>query len=94
MTPKNIQKSFSVTGICSFNPNIFTDDESLSSYAIDRKNLRILSTPAVATLPETNAQETTSISAPLSIINSDSELSSINIMNREYQHILPRVVLH
>ncbi|CAF4749163.1 unnamed protein product [Pieris macdunnoughi] len=50
MTPRNIQKSFSVTGIFPFNPDIFTDDEYLSSYVTDRKNVQT-ETDNVITLP-------------------------------------------
>ena len=37
-TPKNIQSGFQMFGICPFNRNIFTDDEFLSSYAMDRES--------------------------------------------------------
>lgn len=36
MTPRNIVKSFEVTGISPFNRDIFTEDEFLSSYVTDR----------------------------------------------------------
>lgn len=36
MTPRNITKSFEVTGIHPFNSEIFTEDEYLSSYVTDR----------------------------------------------------------
>lgn len=39
MTPRNIHKSFSVTGIFPFYPDIFADDEYLSSYVTDRENI-------------------------------------------------------
>ncbi|XP_063837138.1 uncharacterized protein LOC135086264 [Ostrinia nubilalis] len=36
MTPRNITKSFEITGIFPLNADIFTDDEFLSSYVTDR----------------------------------------------------------
>lgn len=39
MTPRNITKSFEVTGIYPLNSDIFTDDEFLSSYVTDRPEL-------------------------------------------------------
>ncbi|CAH2105822.1 unnamed protein product [Euphydryas editha] len=36
MTPRNITKSFEITGIYPLNADIFTDDEFLSSYVTDR----------------------------------------------------------
>lgn len=38
VTPTNIMSGFRVTGICPINPNIFTDDEFMSSFVTDRPN--------------------------------------------------------
>lgn len=37
MTPRNIQRSFYVTGIFPYSTDIFTDDEFLRTYVTDRK---------------------------------------------------------
>lgn len=37
-TPKNITNGFKVSGIYPYNPNIFTEDDFLSSYVTDRPN--------------------------------------------------------
>lgn len=51
MTPRNIQKSFSITGIFPFNPDIFTDDEYLSSFVTDRENTETRVIENVVTSP-------------------------------------------
>lgn len=55
MSPRNIQKSFEITGIFPFNSDIFTEDEFLSSYVTDREsdltvNMETLRNPSPSVL--------------------------------------------
>lgn len=78
MTPRNIQKSFEITGICPLNSEIFTDDEFLSSFVTDRENpdnnlvdtisatVEVSAAPSSSTLPENDTTETNSATSDVS----------------------------
>lgn len=61
MTPRNIQKSFSVTGIFP-NLDIFADDEYLSSYVTDRENIE----PEIENVTHSRTSSPSVISVPSS----------------------------
>lgn len=50
-TPKNIIKSFEVTGICPYNRDIFSDEDFLCSYVTDRPDPTILETSTADKTP-------------------------------------------
>lgn len=54
MTPRNITKSFEITGIYPFNDNIFTDDEFLSSYVTDRPEEAVAEAQETQTIEQEN----------------------------------------
>lgn len=81
MTPRNIQKSFSVTGIFPFNPDIFTEDEYLSSYVTDREIVQtetdnVITSPSVSPsilLDQSLTAENTAPASPALTLNTEND---------------------
>jgi hypothetical protein len=76
-TPQNIQSGFRVSGVYSFNRDIFTDDEFLSSYVSDR---------AEQATPSINPHESNDLSKPSTSSSASSEL-------REETPVCPNISL-
>ena len=104
-TPKNIMAGFEVSGIYPMNPNIFRDDEFLSSFVTDRElltesdNLRDASTSGTSTtdtnnklsdLPNKSSEIESLLLDVISFENENAEANTSEIVTSSpVQHSLP-----